>query len=69
MAGITRRGLIKASGALAVAPALAAVTAHAQPPTPRPPPDTGNLRVEKDIVFGKGGDKDSRSTSTVRPRA
>jgi acetyl esterase/lipase len=56
MAGITRRGLIKASGALAVAPALAAVTAHAQPPTPPAPPDIGKLRAEKDIVFGKAGD-------------
>ena len=58
MAGITRRGLIKASGALALAPALAAVTAQAQPPTPRPPPDIGKLRAEKDIVFGKADDKD-----------
>ena len=54
MALITRRGFVKASGALAVAPALAAVTARAQPP----PPDIGNLRAEKDIVFGKGGDLD-----------
>ena len=58
MAGITRRGLIKASGALALAPALAAVTAQAQAPTPRPPPDIGKLRAEKDIVFGKADDKD-----------
>src|SRR5262245_36390890 len=56
MSGITRRGLIKASGALAVAPALAAVTARAQPPTPPAPPDIGKLRAEKDIVFGKAGD-------------
>jgi acetyl esterase/lipase len=54
MASITRRGLIKASGALALAPPLAAVTARAQPP----PPDIGKLRAEKDIVFGKGGDVD-----------
>jgi acetyl esterase/lipase len=53
MSGITRRGLIKASGALAVAPALAAVTARAQQPTPPAPPDIGKLRAEKDIVFGK----------------
>jgi len=58
MANITRRGLIKASGALALAPALAAVTARAQPPSPPPPPDIGKLRAEKDIVFGKGGDMD-----------
>jgi len=58
MANMTRRGLIKATGALAVAPALAAVTARAQPPAPPPPPDIGKLRAEKDIVFGKGGDMD-----------
>jgi acetyl esterase/lipase len=54
MARITRRGLIKASGALAAAPAFAALTARAQPPAP----DIGKLRAEKDIVFGKGGDID-----------
>ena len=54
MSLITRRGFVQASGALAVAPALVAVTARAQPPAP----DIGNLRAEKDIVFGKGGDID-----------
>jgi len=53
MERITRRGLIKATGALAVAPALASVGARAQPPAP---PDIGKLRAEKDIVFGKGAD-------------
>jgi acetyl esterase/lipase len=52
MARITRRGFVKASGVLAAAPVLATVTARAQPP----PVDIGNLRAEKDIVFGKGGD-------------
>ena len=52
MARITRRGFVKAS--LATAPALAALSASAQ----RPAPDIGNLRAEKDIVFGKGGDMD-----------
>jgi acetyl esterase/lipase len=42
-----------ASG-LAAAPALAAVAAGAQGRVP----DPGNLRVEKDIVFGKGGSTD-----------
>jgi acetyl esterase/lipase len=42
------------SGALAAAPALSALSLQAQGPAP----DTGNLRVEKDIVFGKGGAKD-----------
>ncbi len=37
-----------------MAPTLATVTAQAQPPAP----DIGNLRAEKDIVFGKGGDMD-----------
>ena len=54
MAGFTRRGFVKASGALAAVPALAAVSARAQGPAP----DIGNLRAEKDIVFGKAGDMD-----------
>jgi acetyl esterase/lipase len=54
MAKNTRRGFVKASSALAAAPMLATVTARAQPPAP----DIGNLRAEKDIVFGKGGDMD-----------
>jgi acetyl esterase/lipase len=59
MARLTRRGFVKASSLIAAAPALAAVTAGAQPPGgPPPPPDIGNLRAEKDIVFGKGGDRD-----------
>ena len=55
MARLTRRGFVKASGVLAAAPAFSALRVQAQGP---PAPDTGNLRVEKDIVFGKGGDKD-----------
>jgi acetyl esterase/lipase len=58
MPKVTRRQFVKASGALAAAPALAAVTASAQPPGPPPAPDIGRLRAEKDIVFGKGGDMD-----------
>lgn len=54
MARLTRRGFVQTASGLAVAPALAAVAAHAQGPAP----DTGNLRVEKDIVFGKGGSMD-----------
>ena len=54
MARVTRRGFVKTASGLAAAPALAAVAAHAQGPAP----DTGNLRVEKDIVFGKGGSMD-----------
>ena len=55
MARLTRRGFVTASSALAAAPALAALAARAQGPAA---PDTGNLRVEKDIVFGKAGSMD-----------
>lgn len=54
MKRISRRGFVKASSALAAVPALATVTARAQPPAP----DIGDLRAERDIVFGKGGDID-----------
>jgi acetyl esterase/lipase len=54
MAKFSRRGFVKASGALAAVPALAAVSARAQGPAP----DIGDLRAERDIVFGKGGDMD-----------
>ena len=54
MARLTRRGFVKLSGALAAAPALGALPLQAQGPAP----DMGNLRIEKDIVFGKGGAKD-----------
>jgi acetyl esterase/lipase len=64
MARITRRGFIQASSVLAAAPALTAVTASAQPP----PVDIGNLRAEKDIVFGKGGDIDM-TLDVYRPPA
>jgi len=53
MKQINRRGFVKATGALAAAPALAslaATTAEAQ--------NTGDLRVDSNIVFGKGGDID-----------
>ena len=53
MKQISRRGFVTATGALAVAPALAslaATTAGAQ--------NTGELRIESNIVFGKGSDID-----------
>ena len=73
MKQISRRGFISAASAAAAVPALAAVTARAQPPAPgaqppargaqppapraQPPaPDIGDLRAERDIVFGRGGD-------------
>jgi acetyl esterase/lipase len=52
MARFTRRGFIAASSALAAAPALSALKLQAQGP---PPPDIGNLRAERDIVFAKAG--------------
>jgi acetyl esterase/lipase len=62
MAKITRRNFVQASGALALAPALAPIAAQAQAQAPAgnrpPPPDIGKLRAQKDIVFGKGGDMD-----------
>jgi acetyl esterase/lipase len=64
MAQMTRRGFVKASGALAAAPALAAVTARAQGPAP----DIGDLRAERDIVFGKAGDMDM-TLDVYRPPA
>jgi acetyl esterase/lipase len=54
MARLTRRGFVKVSGALAAAPALTPLSLLAQGQAP----DIGNLRAEKDIVFGKGGSKD-----------
>lgn len=54
MERISRRGFFKATSALAAVPALTTVTARAQPQAP----DIGNLRAERDIVFGKGGDMD-----------
>src|ERR1041385_4631989 len=54
MATLTRRGFIQATGILAAAPALTALPLQAQGPAV----DPGNLRVEKDIVFGRGGSKD-----------
>jgi acetyl esterase/lipase len=55
MKELSRRGFIRAAGAAAAIPALASVRAGAQPP---PAPDIGNLRAERDIVFGRGGDLD-----------
>jgi acetyl esterase/lipase len=55
MARFTRRDFVQTS--LVAVPALAAAAATAQPPG-APAPDIGNLRAERDIVFGKGGDLD-----------
>jgi acetyl esterase/lipase len=69
MARISRRDIIKASSALAAAPALVGITAHAQAPRGGPPPvDIGKLRAEKDIVFGKAGDM-NMTLDVYRPPA
>jgi acetyl esterase/lipase len=57
MKRISRRGFVKATGAFAAAPALAtlaATTASAQAAGAQ----NSDLRVESNIVFGKGGDVD-----------
>jgi acetyl esterase/lipase len=53
MKQINRRGFVKASGALVAAPALASLRGFAAQA-----PNTSDLRVDKDIVFGKGGNMD-----------
>src|SRR6266516_3011864 len=56
MKQINRRSFVKAAGALAAVPALASLpAAMAQAPQA---PNNSDLRVDKDIVFGKGGDID-----------
>lgn len=57
MAELTRRSLMQTAAATAAASALAAVSAGARAQTSAPSGAAG-LRVERDIVFGKGGDKD-----------
>lgn len=52
MKRISRRRFVQSTGVLAAAPALAAVSTGARAQ------DAGELRVETDIVFGKGGDMD-----------
>lgn len=55
MKRISRRRFVQSTGALAAAPALTAMAPGAQAQAPQ---DAGELRVESDIVFGKGGDID-----------
>jgi acetyl esterase/lipase len=50
---ISRRRFVQSTGVLAAVPALTAVSARAQAQE-----DAGELRVESDIVFGRGGDID-----------
>jgi acetyl esterase/lipase len=53
MKQINRRGFVKVTGALVAVPALAGL-----PVAVAQAPNNADLRVEKDIVFGKGGDID-----------
>ena len=55
MKQINRRGFVKMAGALVSAPTLAGLPAFA---AQAQAPNTSDLRVDKDIVFGKGGDMD-----------
>jgi acetyl esterase/lipase len=56
MKQINRRGFVKATGALVTVPAMAALPAFAaQAPQA---PNTSDLHVDSNIVFGKGGDMD-----------
>lgn len=50
MTNITRRRFVQSTGALAAVPAIAAVPAQARAQ------DAADIRVERDIVFGTGGD-------------
>lgn len=52
MARLSRRRFVKATGALAAAPALAAVAARSSAQS------ADAVRIDADIVFGKGGDVD-----------
>ena len=54
MTHFNRRGFIKSASVAATAAVLASRPASGQ----RPPPDIGDLRPERDIVFGRGGDMD-----------
>jgi acetyl esterase/lipase len=54
MKQINRRSFVKATGALVAVPALAGLQAAAIAQAP----NNSDLRVDKDIVFGKGGDID-----------
>jgi acetyl esterase/lipase len=53
---LTRRSVLRSAGLAAAAPALAAIAASAQAQQSGNSP--GNIRVEEDIVFAKGGDMD-----------
>jgi len=59
MSEITRRNFFQAAGIAAVVPALGTVAA-AQAPGQAQQADNSDIKVESDVVFGKGGDMDLR---------
>jgi len=54
MRGISRRRFVQSAGVVAAVPALTAGPSRAQAQVP----SAADLEIEKDIVFGKGGDVD-----------
>ena len=54
MKTISRRGFVQSAGVIAAVPALGALPAQAQAQVPA----AADLAIDKDIVFGKGGDID-----------
>lgn len=54
MKKMTRRSFFQTAGIAAAAPAFGAITAEAQQSAP------ADIKVENDVVFGKGGDMDLR---------
>jgi acetyl esterase/lipase len=58
MKRISRRGFVQATGAFAAAPALATLAAATASAQGAGAQNNSDLRVESNIVFGKGGDVD-----------
>jgi acetyl esterase/lipase len=52
MAQLTRRGFVKATGAIAAVPALTAISSRSRAQS------ADRIKMDADIVFGKGGDMD-----------
>ena len=63
MKQVNRRGFVKAAGPLVATPALARLPAFAAQAQ-----NTSDLRVNKDIAFGKGGDMDLLLDVIIRPK-
>jgi acetyl esterase/lipase len=59
---VTRRGFFQSAGIAAAVPVVGAITAEAQQPAP------SALKVESDVVYGKGGDMDLH-LDIYRPQA